>query len=157
MNLIFITILIFLLVIPVLILIKTGHIKFNFSNKKWKCTEQGCEQNMSGEYTSKEDCEKHCDETENNKTSLAELNLDNQQKEINNAWACTQNYNCIKAEQGYTSKELCEENCKKPQYQNYYYPQSMIPYYYYRAPYINFKPRWRHRRHHRPHHHKKQN
>ena len=118
----------FLAFLAFVYLIATGRIKIDLI-KKWKCTEKGCEENLEGKFNNKDDCEKQCDKTENTQMSLEE-SIPNKKLEKNNAWACTNNYQCVKAETGYTSKEMCEKNCKKPLiFQNYYYPQSMIPRY----------------------------
>ena len=99
---------------------------------KWSCTENKCEQDMDGNFLSLGECQKSCEqERKNEERQLNRLNQENQ------AWACTNNYNCVKASQGYTSKELCEQNCSRPtDYTTYvgyptYYPQSLI----YRRPY----------------------
>lgn len=146
---------------------------FGFGKKnKWKCAENGCEININGNYSNKHDCDITCTSNKNDNETLSELNSnnnivsqqsDNDEKDKYNAWACTNNYNCVKAEQGFTSEEICKQNCQNSYSNSNYYPQSKVPYYYYRAPYINYKPRWNHRRHrhrspHRrniPHHGKK--
>tara|TARA_Y100000389_G_scaffold58873_1_gene54844 strand:+ start:1522 stop:1974 length:453 start_codon:yes stop_codon:yes gene_type:complete len=145
-----INILLCITIITFIALLASGYIKINF-RKKWMCAEKGCEENLNGEYNNQEDCEKHCDKTENHQMSLRESIPD--EKIENNAWACTNKHQCIKAESGYTSKELCEENCIKPQLYQNYYPQSMIiPSI---IPSYPYKRNWNRRIHRRHHHHKK--
>lgn len=136
-------------VLTILILVATGVIKLNFKSQKsfWKCTETGCETDNEGDYTNKNICEENCNKNDEQLQQMSTQQINPSEENKLNAWACTKNNTCVKAEQGYTTEELCKQNCSTNYsnyyYPNYYYPQSLVsPYYYYRKPYINFKPRW---------------
>jgi hypothetical protein len=114
------------------------------TEKRWACKEGGCEIDIDGEYTSKRECMKDCNNKEDETSETLEAS----------AWACAGN-DCVRAEKGYTTKDLCEQNCPPPyQHQTYYYPQSLLPPVIrpYRWGYPNYwrKPRrdriWRRRR-----------
>uniref|UniRef100_A0A6C0J3R3 Uncharacterized protein n=1 Tax=viral metagenome TaxID=1070528 RepID=A0A6C0J3R3_9ZZZZ len=133
-------------------------------NKKWKCTENGCEESIFGKYKTNQDCNKSCDIE--NKQTLSGLSnpssnhendfdyeTDDSDDDIednsNKYWTCADNYQCVKADQGYSSQELCNSNCTPPQPRIIQWPyvqQSLYPF-----------PRWRrggwrsrHRHRHRP-------
>ena len=109
-------VLITLLVIFIIAII--SYLVFQKMNKKWSCTEGKCELDINGEYPSKSDCIASCKEKQSQMMQGSNNKL--------NAWACTSEYNCVPASQGYTSKELCEQNCSAPATPEYhYYPQSM--------------------------------
>lgn len=87
---------------------------YRLTRKRWMCTENGCEYDIDGDYNSKSECLSSC------KKKLEE--------KMYGAWTCSANdYKCVRSDSGYTSKELCEENCGNPYlYQpSYYYPQSL--------------------------------
>jgi len=91
---------------------------------KWNCVEGRCEADINGVYSSRESCQKECLEKTNLMRALAMAEAEDQ------AWACNSNYQCVQADQGYTSKALCEQNCNAPvvYYPTYhYYPQSLLP------------------------------
>ena len=101
-----------MVVIMGLLLYRQRHKKDN-PDSKWACKEGNCEVDINGNFDSKSDCLQAC----------------------KRAWACTSNYQCVKSDQGFTSKDLCEQNCSAPATLGvpsyYYYPQSL---YYYRRP-----------------------
>jgi uncharacterized protein YegP (UPF0339 family) len=120
-----ITTLVTILVIGAVIVLvrRTDH-----GNHRWRCKEGKCEIDINGQYGSKTACQEACN------SSL-------------NAWACTSDHQCVKSEQGYTSKQLCEQNCAPPNatvgYPDYYpaypyYPQSLLWYPRYRG----WRRRW---------------
>jgi hypothetical protein len=84
--------------------------------KKWTCREGGCELDIDGEYDTKKDCLKSC----SSKPSNSSVTLND--NSAMNYWACTKDGQCVKATQGYSTKEGCEQNCWYD-----YYPQSLIP------------------------------
>lgn len=123
-NILLIVIVVFLLLLLVLFYLTLRR------HKKWSCTEKGCELVVNGKYNSKSDCEKSCEEGTDKQEDL------DSDSEYNN-WICTSNYNCVPSDQGWSNKQLCEQNCNRPQttyyyYPQYYYPQSLM---YSRRPY----------------------
>ena len=121
---------------------------YYFMIRKWDCVNGVCKKQIGGKYVSKNNCKKEC----NINNSTLEL----PQNSPMNKWACTNDYNCVKAEKGWDSFNNCMINCKKPEEKIYkyyypmYYPQSL----YYRRPRY-----WRYNRFGRPrrHNHKKKN
>ena len=118
------------------------YMHFVMNKKKWTCREGGCELDIDGEYDTKKDCLNSCA----NRSTVAV----NEQDQTNmNYWACTKDNECVKASQGYSTREGCEQNCLYSGYYSNYYPQSLIPairpnYWDYRD---LWRPYWRHRRH----------
>ena len=118
---IFLSLIVILLVTILVVMFVTKRMK------KWKCREGNCELTLEdGQYATKSECLKSCVKEKD-------------------AWACNSNYQCVKAEQGFTSKELCQQNCKRPTptLGYYYYPQSL---YYYPRPFYGRRRWWRRRR-----------
>lgn len=102
---------------------------------RWDCTDSGCEYDINGEYPSKQHCMDAC------KKKLAMMHaVPTQENDKLDAWACTSDYQCVRSDQGYTNRNLCEQNCKTPVTTPtyYYYPQTLLrPY---RRPYY-WRPR----------------
>lgn len=107
-----------------IILSLTAYVLWRIFQKRWKCTETGCEQHITGKYKNEAECNKKCKE---NDDSVIE-------DKDTTAWACTSDYECIPAKEGkYVSKQACQELCSQPQY---YYPQTLTPWY------LNRRPRY---------------
>lgn len=149
-----------------ILIILTAFLTYFVFSTKYTCKEGSCEFDINGEFSSKKQCEEKCNiknkldtlnsETQNDTNTNDTDNTDSDSDDSDsdndsqpddeqqlNAWACTNDYQCVKAEQGYTSKNLCELNCNKPittyyPYTYSYYPQSL----YYRTPwnYRTFRP-----------------
>lgn len=105
------TVVLMLIAIIIILLRKNSH------KTKWKCVEGSCEQDMNGDYISETACKKACQEKLK------------QSKDQAYAWACNSNYQCIPASQGFTTKELCEQNCQVPDSNINYYPYLDYGYY----------------------------
>jgi hypothetical protein len=117
-------------VLVIISLLAIMFIFYRFLHKKWRCTEGSCEQDIDGDYASKSECLDAC------KQKQAMM-----KEEENDAWACTNGYQCIKSEQGdYATEEACQKNCQQPtNYYTQYYPQSL--YYPRRPTYWNYRGR----------------
>lgn len=114
-----------------------------YINKKdiyaWNCTKSGCSLEKNGKYVSEDKCKEDCESSNKLK-----------------AWSCV-NCNCVESEQGFTSKELCQENCNcmNNYYQNIEIPYTYLPYryqyypqsLYYRDRYPRHFRRWYNRYH----------
>lgn len=123
----------------------SAYVLWRIFQKRWKCTETGCEQHITGKYKSEAECNKKC--KENNDTLVEDEDTEEDNDEMT-AWDCTLDYECIPAKEGkFVSKQACQELCvqPQPQYTQYYYPQTLIPWY------LNRRPRyWSYRRFGRP-------
>ncbi len=148
----------------------------NKDTNGWKCTEDGCVYGTDGDYTTQQKCLDVCNVelsnmikeqmkiTDYNKEDKEDEEEDEEDEEEINNWACTSDYNCIRAKEGkFTSKENCEDLCNKPETETavynpynpyyYYYPQTLqrpYPYYYRNSPRYRRRIYPRHHRHHRP-------
>lgn len=116
------TIIISILLVIVVLFSLFGYIMLKRQHGYWKCTEQGCERDIDGIYKNKNECMQAC-----------------QPEDKLDAWACTSGYQCVKAADGYTTKELCESNCG-PKYTTTYFPQTLL------SPYLHYRRYPRHRR-----------
>lgn len=117
-------------VLSVLLFVSVSYLVWQNNKKKWSCTTEGkCEVDINGDYPSKSDCLAICQ-------AKHALMMERQQDELG-AWACNSNHQCVRSDQGYTSKELCEQNCVPSSY----WPQTLL------WPFRPGPRYYRHRRH----------
>ena len=120
-----ITVALLILIIVILVII-LGVVLYNKFANKWKCTENGCEKDWSGDHPSKEVCASVCSE----KPKMIQPPV--QQVVKPTGYACTNNYQCVESNNGdYTTMDACTQNCKAPEpnyYPTYpaYYPTSLL-------------------------------
>jgi hypothetical protein len=118
---------IFLVSATFIVIIVVFGLLFYENLKRWKCTENGCERIIGGDYKTKTQCETVCNHNTHpiNKPP--------------SRYTCTNNFACVESDQGlYSDKTTCENECIKPSPHigytnnpNYYYPQTLYqqPYY----------------------------
>ena len=94
-------------VLVVLLIVFFVWLTVEYGFKKWSCTENGCERVIGGQFRTRDDCLKSCQES---RTYNCQVNADGSR-------------HCVEADDGdFTDLNACQENCQPPQVVQVPYP-----------------------------------